>query len=284
MSDLSRWYKSGDALLGEIEKSPTVPGTASIWYMGQLGFVIKLSGLVFYIDVILNDLTGPDGKSCRVYPPPFPPEAIGSLDYFLCTHDHADHLNLATLVPLAKANPHTRFIVPMPLRSILTGAGIGEDRVIGAREGEALDLSQGVSLSPVAAAHTAYEPDEKGDYPCLGYVLKGEGMSFYHAGDTLVTGRLVETLEALGPINAAILPINGSDWERTAAGIIGNMHIQDGIKLARAIKADLVIPAHYDMMANNSENPARFTDYLYTLCPEQKHHVFALGERFCYCV
>jgi L-ascorbate metabolism protein UlaG (beta-lactamase superfamily) len=113
-------------------------------------------------------------------------------------------------------------------------------------------------------------------------VLKGEGMSFYHAGDTLVTFRLVETLKRLMPINAAILPINGGDWERTAVNIIGNMHIQDGIKLARAIGADLVIPAHYDMMANNSENPARFTDYLYSLCPEQKHHVFALGERFCY--
>jgi L-ascorbate metabolism protein UlaG (beta-lactamase superfamily) len=78
------------------------------------------------------------------------------------------------------------------------------------------------------------------------------------------------------------LPVNGSDWERTAADIIGNLNVKDGVKLVHALDTDLVIPAHYDMIRGNEENPALFTDYLYSLCPEKKHHVFALGERYCY--
>jgi L-ascorbate metabolism protein UlaG (beta-lactamase superfamily) len=230
--------------------------------------------------VLLSGLPGDDGGDLRRYGPPFPPDAIQTVDYVLCTHNHADHLNLETLVPLSKANPGVRFIVPRPLRRVLIQGGIGESRIIGAREGEALALSPELSLIPVAAAHTEYEQDEAGDYTCLGYVFKSGSLRVYHAGDTLVTPRLVETLQRLGPMSAAILPINGGDWARTAGGIIGNMTIEDALKLALAIPADLVIPAHYDMVPGNDDNPGRFTARLYELAPAQKHHVFTLGEGF----
>jgi L-ascorbate metabolism protein UlaG (beta-lactamase superfamily) len=278
----SRWYKSGDALLHEIRDSSLGPGMTLLWFLGQHGFIIRMAGRVFYIDVILNDFLDKNGKSSRSYPPPFAPDAPQEVDYFLCTHNHGDHLNPDTLLPLAKANPRTKFVLPMPWRHILINAGIGEDRVLGGREGEDLPLSGGVTLSPVAAAHSEYLQDERGDYLCLGYILRGGNISLYHAGDTLVTPRLVDTLKARGPIDISILPINGSDWERTSRNIIGNMNMEDAVKLARAIGTDLVIPAHYDMMASNSENPALFAAYMYALCPEKKYHVFALGERFCY--
>jgi L-ascorbate metabolism protein UlaG (beta-lactamase superfamily) len=253
-----------------------------LWFLGQHGFIIALEDQVFYIDVILNDFTDRDGKSLRAYPPPFAPDMPQRVDYFLCTHNHGDHLNPATLLPLARANPQTKFVLPMPLRHILLDAGIGEDRVLGGREGEELPLAGGITLSAVAAAHSEYLQDEKGDYLCLGYMLRGGTTSIYHAGDTLVTPRLVDSLKARRPVDIAILPINGSDWERTARNIIGNMNMEDAVKLARAIGTDLVIPAHYDMMAGNSENPALFAAYMYSLCPGKKFHIFALGERFCY--
>jgi L-ascorbate metabolism protein UlaG (beta-lactamase superfamily) len=277
-----RWYKKGDALLDEIGASLPGPGMTLLWFLGQHGFIIALEDQVIYIDVILNDFIGRDGKSLRSYPPPFAPDIPQRVDYFLCTHNHGDHLNPDTLIPLAKANPQTKFVLPMPFRHILVNAGIGEDRVLGGREGEDLQLAGGITLSSVAAAHSEYLQDEKGDYLCLGYILRGRTTSIYHAGDTLVTPRLVDTLKARKPIDIAILPINGSDWERTSWNIIGNMNMEDAVKLARAIGTDLVIPAHYDMMAGNSENPALFAAYMYSLCPEKRYHIFALGEGFCY--
>jgi L-ascorbate metabolism protein UlaG (beta-lactamase superfamily) len=281
-----RWYKQGEALLGEIEKSGPGGGEAWLWYLGQHGFVISLGGLVFYIDVILNDLADGEGKSRREYPAPFAPGMVRRVDYVLCTHNHTDHLNLKTLVPLAEANPKARFVVPRPWRQLLSGAGIGEDRILGAKDGEELSLGP-VSILPVIAVHTRFiqdEPEraENGDPFCLGYLLRGEGLSIYHAGDTWVTPLLVQSLKAAGPLDIAILPINGTDWERTGNNYIGNMGALDAVKLARAVPADLSIPAHYDMMAANSENPAIFADYLYRLCPEKRFHIFALGERFIY--
>jgi L-ascorbate metabolism protein UlaG (beta-lactamase superfamily) len=287
---MKRWYKYGDDLLREIAGSRLREPGAAIWFMGQHGFVVKLGDTVLYIDVILNGFPGRDGKDRRAYPPPFLPEAAQRLDYYFCTHDHSDHLNLETLVPLAKANPAVRFIVPEPHRRLLIEGGIAAERVIGAGEGEALCLAGGlsgepaaggISVSPVASAHPVYEEDGGGSR-CLGYVIRGGGVSVYHSGDTYVTPRLVETLKKLSPIDVALLPINGSDWERTAKDIIGNISALDAAKLVRALGVDLLIPSHYDLLPGNTENPGILAGYMYEHCPWKKYHVLAPGERFWY--
>ncbi|MDR0601949.1 MAG: MBL fold metallo-hydrolase [Treponema sp.] len=277
----NRWYKKGDALLEEIRVSRTENGEALFWFMGQHGFVINLDNTVIYIDVILNDIKDKNGATKRRYREPFPPSAVSRLDCFFCTHRHRDHLNVETLVPASKANPGARFIVPFPHCGILAGAGIPAESVTGAREGTEFSPGGGITVSPVAAAHPDYAGKD-GNYECLGYVIRGGGVSVYHSGDTYVTPRLVETLKKLRPIDVVILPVNGGDWERTAAGVIGNMSALEAVKLSRALGADLTIPSHYDMMPGNCENPGLFTGYMYDLCPEKRFHVFALGERFIY--
>ena len=280
MTANSRWYKKGTDLLREIDGAKTDEGV-SLWFLGQLGFVIKIKETVIYIDALLNDFS--DGKgNGRIYEPPFLTNDGVRADYFICTHNHGDHLNLKTLLPQSRANPQTRFIVPSSSRVVLTSAGIEEDLVIGAKEGEVIHLSEGIDLFPVAAAHPVYEHDLNGNYTCLGYVIRGNGVCLYHAGDTMVTPQLLETLEKFKPIDIAILPINGEDWERTAQGIIGNMNVEDAVRFVRALEIDLAVPAHYDMMNNNCVNPARFTDEMYRTCPQKKHHIFALGEQFHY--
>jgi L-ascorbate metabolism protein UlaG (beta-lactamase superfamily) len=113
-------------------------------------------------------------------------------------------------------------------------------------------------------------------------VIKADGLSLYHSGDTWITPGLVKILKQLGPLDIAMLPINGTDWERTDNGCIGNVNAMDAVKLAMAVPIDLVIPSHYDMMPNNTENPAYFADCMYRHCPEKRFHICALGERFIY--
>ena len=282
----TRWYKSGNKLLKEIQNSSPSSGTVCIWYMGQHGFVINPGGSVFYIDVILNALPGKDGKDLRNYPPPFNPGEVRRVDYYICTHNHADHLNLDTILPLSAANPDTKFIVPAPWTSILVKAGIDKNRVIGAVCGQTVEAGN-VKIIPVPAVHTGFiqndgEKDKNGNYLNLGFIFKAGDLSLYHPGDTWITPKLIDVLKSFGPINAAMLPINGTDWERTANDCVGNINVMDAVKLAMELPIDLVIPCHYDMIPGNTENPAYFVDCFYRYCPEKRFHICSLGEKFIY--
>ena len=283
---MKRWYKSGKLLIEEIAGTDPAADTVHIWYMGQHGFALSLAGQVFCIDVILNPLRGKDGKDRRNYPPPFEPGETLRLDYYICTHNHGDHLNLDTIVPLAVANPAVKFIVPKPWVQILTKAGVSKSRILGSCAGEILDAGS-VKIIPVPAIHTRYIQDEgtrdkKGDFCDLGFVFKAGNLSLYHPGDTWINPGLVKILKELGPLDIAMLPINGTDWERTSYGCIGNISAMDAVKLAMAVPVDLVIPCHYDMMPDNTENPAYFADCMYRYCPHKRFHISALGERFIY--
>lgn len=272
------WMKSGNELIEEIRTQQTPANAVSLWYIGQMGLVIKWQDTLLYIDPVLNDLTDDHGVTRRNYPQPFAADAIDTVDYVFCTHNHADHLNLATLLPLYRQNKTVRFVVPAPLAQVLTDAGIADSRVVCARADQPLSLS-GMTVYPVAAAHEDYQTDRHGDQLCLGYILEMGGIRIYHAGDTLVTDRLVADLRAHAPYDAVFLPINGRDEERHQRGIIGNMNLTEAADLAHTIGTRLVVPMHYDMVMGNGEDPERFAAYMDEQYPSDPYRILRLGER-----
>lgn len=233
-------------------------------------------------DPVLNDLRYPDGTSRRNYAPPFTGAQLTNLDYVICSHNHADHINMETLKPLHHANPDARFIVPAPETETLTKGGIASKAVMGARQKVSLELAEKVWLHPVAAAHETYVEDEHGDQKNLGYILELDGIRFYHAGDTLVTEKLISDVKEKGPIHMTFLPVNGVDSERHRRGILGNMDCRDGAFFAEQIDADMVFPMHCDMVKKNEENPLFFAHYMQCLYPGRKYHIMQLGERVIY--
>ncbi|GMO15166.1 MAG: MBL fold metallo-hydrolase [Termitinemataceae bacterium] len=274
------WHKKGQVLIDEISASSAASGEALIWFLGQSGFVIKLLNKIIYIDAILHEWQDSSGAA-RLLDPPFLPAHPVDADIFACTHDHSDHLNIETLLPQAKGNKNTLFLVPAPITSKLIAAGIPSERIIAAREDEKIRLGE-LEIQSVAAAHKEYCTDETGADYALGYIFSSGGVNIYHAGDTFVTGRLLDRLRLAAPINIAILPVNGGDWEREVKGIIGNMSAEDAAKLVRALNIELTIPAHFDFLEGNTAAPARIIDAFSTIAPEHKCHILALGERFIY--
>lgn len=277
------WHKKEQDLLGEIHKLSPAKGRVLFWYIGQMGCVIKTSDLLLAIDPVLNDLTRPDGTSRRLYPPPFTPEELTGLDYILCTHNHADHLNPATCIPLLKENPNAKLIIPAPVACALDSWGqdaqpLLHGRIVLAHAEEALALSPLSQVVPVPAAHEEYHQDANGNYRELGWLLHLGDTTLYHSGDTVVTEELVARLHAEKRIDLACLPINGVDFERHRAGIVGNMGCRDAAWLADNIAAELTIPMHYDMVAGNTEEPLIFAYYMRKLYPSRRYKIMALGE------
>lgn len=273
------WYQKGERLLREVENFRLPEQYAGIWYIGQMGVILKWKEMTVYIDPVLGPMNGADGRDQRNYPIPFSPKD-GHADYVFCTHDHADHMHLETLSAMAKVNRELKIFVPLPVVEQAKAAGIPESNLCGLRQDENLQLKNGCCVRPVATAHEEYCYDADGSSMTLGYVFGMGKLKLFHAGDTVVTHELIGELQKEQGLDAALVPINGRDIQRNARGIIGNMDSREAVWFGEAVQADLLIPLHYDMIGGNEENPLVFADYMERYRPEGRYHILRLGEGY----
>ncbi|TDF98767.1 MBL fold metallo-hydrolase [Paenibacillus piri] len=265
--------RTGDAMIREMNETHVPYGMLAIWFLGQESVVIKGGNTIIYIDPYLA------AQKSRVFQAPFRPEDVTNATYCLITHEHSDHLDPSTLGVLAR-NGGTVFMAPGFCRGQMLDLGVQSERLLDAVTGQWRE-GDGVRIKPVPAAHEELDYEPSRDHRFVGYLLELNGVTLYHAGDTVIYPGLIDSLKA-ERIDLGMLPINGRDAFRGAKGLIGNMNYREAAELAVAAEMETVIPLHYDMFAGNSEKPGYFVDYLYEHYPEQKCHVLARFERFVY--
>ncbi|MFS0723948.1 MBL fold metallo-hydrolase [Paenibacillus sp. 1P07SE] len=272
--------RSHEQWMSEVARTRVPEGMAAVWFLGQESVILKGKETVIYIDPFISGTL----SEIRTFAPPFPPEAIDTIDVCLITHEHIDHLDPETVRVLARTQPGTRYVAPACCRELLTDCGVQPERITDAMAGEWLDIGSAedpIRLLPVSAAHEVLERNEQGYDRYVGYVLQMNGLTIYHAGDTVIYDGLAETLREQR-IDLGLLPINGGDYYRRSQHIVGNMDYREAAELAVAAEIETVVPLHYDMFAGNSEKPGHFVQYLYEQYPEQKCHVMARFERYLY--
>ncbi len=267
---------TGKHLIRDIDTCEVPAGQLAIWWLGQHGFAIKAGQNVVYIDPFLTPMAR------RQVPPLLAPTDVTNATLICGTHDHADHIDREAWPALAKASPDARFVVPDLLRGGLArDTGIPVDRFIGLDDGQSRTVS-GIEVCGIAAAHEFLDRDPaSGRYPHLGYVIHANGCRVYHAGDCCIYEGLQTKLRRW-PMDVVLLPINGRDAVRLAAGCIGNMTYQEAADLAGALQPGLTVPAHYEMFANNSQDPAAFINYMKVKYPRLATAVLGHAERFVY--
>jgi L-ascorbate metabolism protein UlaG (beta-lactamase superfamily) len=267
----------GHVLIDDIQACAVPPGHAAFWWLGQHGFAVKLGRTVCYLDAFLTPLAG------RLVPPVLKPEELTNADLVLGSHDHADHIDRDAWPKIATASPRATFVVPALLRKrIVREVGLPGDRVLGVDQDLTIEAG-GVLVTAVPAAHEFLDCDpQTGLHPYVGFVLESDGFRIYHAGDTC----LYEGMQALlrrWTFDLALLPINGRDAKRLAAGYIGNLTYQEAADLAGAIRPGLTVPTHFEMFAMNSEDPRLFLDYMRVKYPDLPTHLPCHGKRAVVC-
>ena len=266
---------TGKALIEDIDRPELAAGEVAFWWLGQHSFVLKLGGKVLYLDPYLSDV-----KS-RTVRPLLAPEEITHADIITGSHDHSDHIDRAAWPKLAKASPQARFVVPRPVldRGLPEDLGIDADRFVGLTGGETVELG-GIGITGVPAAHERLDVDPAtGLNPYLGFLIEAGGCRVYHSGDTCKYEGLETLLKQAGPFDVVFLPINGRDAKRLESGCIGNMTYQEAVDLAGEIEPRLAVPAHFDMFANNSEDPRKFVDYMNVKFPQVRTLIPQHGRR-----
>ena len=241
----------------ETVQSEKVPfGEGVLWGLGQMGLLVKLGETLLCVDYFASPR--PD----RQLPPPIPAEETEGIHTFLGTHNHLDHIDHEAWKIWARTCPQAKFVFPRMHQREVLADGIGEDRCLPLNDGESVQIGQ-VTVHAIAASHEFLDQNpETGLYPALQYVIEGNGVRLYHAGDTLRYEGMLPKLQAFGPMDAVLLPINGRDGKRYRADCIGNMTFQEAADLAGELSPGLTIPGHWDMFATNPGDPEAFADYV----------------------
>ena len=259
--------------------------TIALWWLGQAGFVLRSSSSIIYLDPFLSEYPN------RLIPPLFAAEKGAPADVVFCTHEHLDHFDPQTLRGLAKASPHARFVVPLPIVDQVTALDISPERVVGVQPGDELDLGE-VKIFPTPALHGLKAPPAVYDfgfvekdgthlYRYLGFVIEMAGVRVYSAGDTLAFDGLTRRLRQL-EVDIALLPINGRSYFREQLDIVGNLDEREAADLAAAAGVKLLVPTHYEMFAANQGRPGVLLDYVRAYHPSLTCYVPAHGRRFTY--
>jgi L-ascorbate metabolism protein UlaG (beta-lactamase superfamily) len=265
--------RQGTELIRDIDACSVGPGECAFWWLGQLGFALKLGRSVCWIDAYLAE------SPRRQVPPLVPPGEVTNAAMILGTHDHSDHIDRKSWPAMAAASPDAVFVVPELVRErVVEEVGLPSERVKGLNDGGSISVA-GVKVTAVPAAHELLDRDSAtGRFPYLGYVLEGNGFCLYHSGDTCIYEGIQEKLRQW-KLDLAFLPINGRDAKRLAAKCIGNMTYQETVDLAGAVRPGLTVPGHWDMFAHNGEDPQLFADYMAVKYPGLKALVPTHGEK-----
>ena len=252
-------------------------GNLSIWWLGQSGFLLQWQGRHLLFDPYLSDsltvkYSTTDKPHVRMTEMAIEPQHLAFIDLATSTHNHTDHLDAETLLPLMAANPEMKLLVPEANRAFAAERlACDPTWLVGMDDGVGYETA-GFVVQGVPAAHEELETDAEGRHKFMGYVAQCGEWTVYHSGDTMLYEGMQEKLSGLG-IDIALLPINGRAPERRVAGNLCGM---EAARLAQAIGARVVIPCHYEMFEFNTATPEKFSRECDNL--GQRNRVLRCGE------
>jgi len=218
-----------------------------ISWLGHSGFEIELADKILFIDPWL---TGNPLAAMRA-------SDVKKADIVCVTHDHGDHLGDA--IEICKQTGAT-FVGIYELGVFAEENGVKD--VVGINIGGTVDV-KGISISMVQAFHSCNRGAP------TGFVVKAEGKTIYHAGDTGLFGDMKLIGEIHRP-DVALIPI----------GDYYTMGAREAAEAVKLIKPAVVVPMHYQTFPVLSQSAEGFIKIVKEKAPEVNVVALKPGEAY----
>lgn len=203
-------------------------GKLKIKWLGQSGYLLWDEETAICIDPYLSDIVNEVAKRPRTRPVPLKPEDLKA-DALICTHNHLDHVDKGA-IPLMEKN--MVFYAPKDAEETLREMGV--INYMPFDEGQSYKIGD-FKITATFAEHSI---------PAVGVMAEYKGIKLYFSGDTLYNEKL-ENIRC----DLCFICINGK---------LGNMNVEEAVKLTNIIKPKVAVPNHYDMFESNSEDPGKY--------------------------
>lgn len=257
----------GPELQREIAETRVTPGQAAIWWLGQASFCFKLGETIIYFDPFFRE---EGGTPAPLQEMPLRPHEHTGGSLILVSHDHLDHLDPMTLPGASEASPAATICLPAYGVKHATDSGVDGKRLHPMRGDDSFEHA-GVKVTTIPAAHETLTHTDEFGYHFLGYVIQSNGVTLYHSGDIQPYPGWYERLRQFD-LDVAFLPISHRD----------NLHYTQAVYFCALHLPKLVVPIHYGMFPDYTEDPIRLVGALRKNVPQQHVKLLRVGERFMY--
>jgi N-acyl-phosphatidylethanolamine-hydrolysing phospholipase D len=232
-------------------------GRPTVTWVGHSTLIVQLDGVTVLTDPHWSRRASPLAWAGprRLNPPAIAFEDLPPIHVVLISHDHYDHLDVATVQRLA-ATHRPRFLVPLGLKAWFADVGVHDveeldwwdQRVVG-----------GLTLTCVPAQHFASRTLwDRNRRLWAGWTIAGRDRRLYFAGDTAYFDGFRTIGERLGPFDLAVLPIGAY----LPPDIMRPSHTspEEALRAFADLRAGVMIPVHwgtFDLAEEPLDEPPR---------------------------
>ena len=224
----------------KFQLEPLVSDEISITWFGHSTLLIRSQNVTILTDPIFGEQ---NTDPLFFGPTPFSFEhryALNNLppiDYVLISHDHYDHLDMATIKDLKDS----KFYVPLGVKSHLLRWGLAEENIQEFDWYEETKISDHLDIALTPAQHFSGRSLFDGDATLWGsWVINLNNQSLFFSGDSGYTEEFVEIGERYGPFDIAFLESGQYNLAWQDIHMFPAEVVQAGIDL----NASIILPIH----------------------------------------
>ncbi|MFD0276775.1 MBL fold metallo-hydrolase [Kitasatospora sp. NPDC127111] len=219
---------------------PAAEGVEITWY-GHASALVEIEGTRVLLDPIWSDRCSPAAHvgPKRLHPVPVELEELPQVDAVLISHDHYDHLDMATVKRLVRSQS-APFAVPLGIGGHLRRWGVPEHRIIELDWDETCHLGE-LTVTLTSAHHFSGRGLTRNTTLWGSWVIAGPSRKVFYTGDSGYFEGYAKIGEQHGPFDAALVQIGAYD---TAWADI-HMTPEDAVLAHRELNAGLLVPVHW---------------------------------------
>jgi L-ascorbate metabolism protein UlaG (beta-lactamase superfamily) len=265
--DLFKWFLTRKPGPWEERKNLPYGPPPAVWvpegelvvtFINHTTFLIQADGMNILTDPVWSERVSPFSFAgpARTRPPGLRMEDLPPIDVILLSHNHYDHMDMATLKTLCKMH-EPLLVVPLGVDLIVKKEGLGPVLVLDWWEQGI--LPGGMEVHAVPAQHFSGRGlfDRDATLWC-GYMLNTEQGYLYFAGDTGYGPFFREIGARFQPISLAIIPIGAykPTW------FMAPVHTDpfDAVNIHQEVGAQLSVASHYGtfpLADDSQEDPVK---------------------------
>jgi N-acyl-phosphatidylethanolamine-hydrolysing phospholipase D len=225
----------------------------TVTWIGHASFLVQLAGLNVLVDPQFSGRASPVAFAGpkRIVPLPIAIEELPRIDAVLISHNHYDHLDLASVKALAASPDPPLFLVPLGLKAWFEEAGIARAEEYDWWQSRSLGRLT-FTLVPVQhwSKRTLWDANRT---LWGGWVIDGDGIRLIHTGDLGYSQDARDIGARLGPFDLALIPIGAyaPRW------FMKTMHVDPGeaVQVRADLRAARAIGMHWGTFEHLTDEP-----------------------------